>query len=55
MANVGAPASTYRVTVSPFSGAAVVVEPSTLHFTQKGQKLQYKVTFVKKARQPAPE
>ncbi|CAA7403639.1 unnamed protein product [Spirodela intermedia] len=53
--NVGAPVSTYRVTVSPFSGATLVVEPSMLHFTQKGQKLQYKVTFVKKARQPAPE
>ncbi|CAA6666835.1 unnamed protein product [Spirodela intermedia] len=43
--NVGAPVSTYRVTVSPFSGATLVVEPSMLHFTQKGQKLQYKVTF----------
>ena len=53
--NVGAPAATYRATVSPFAGATVVVEPSVLRFTSKGQKLQYTVTFVKKAKRPAPE
>ncbi|XP_078441672.1 subtilase 1.3 [Wolffia australiana] len=53
--NVGAAASTYRVTVTPFAGAAVVVEPGVLRFSRRGQKLQFNVTFVRKAQRPAPE
>ncbi|XP_058085152.1 subtilisin-like protease SBT1.3 [Magnolia sinica] len=52
--NVGPPTSTYQVTVSPFKGAEVTVEPTTLHFTSRNQKLSYKVTVTTKSRQPAP-
>ncbi|XP_059629408.1 subtilisin-like protease SBT1.3 [Cornus florida] len=53
--NVGSPISNYHVVVSPFKGAFVTVEPAKLHFTRKQQKLSYKVTFMTKSRQTAPE
>ncbi|CAA6673599.1 unnamed protein product [Spirodela intermedia] len=53
--NVGAAASTYRAVVSSFNGATVVVEPTTLRFTRKYQKLQYTVTFTRRARRSSPE
>ncbi|XP_010272631.1 PREDICTED: subtilisin-like protease SBT1.3 [Nelumbo nucifera] len=53
--NVGPPISTYHAKVSQFKGASVEVEPRTLHFTSKNQKLSYKITFTTKTRQPIPE
>ncbi|MQM06409.1 hypothetical protein Taro_039230 [Colocasia esculenta] len=54
--NIAAPVSTYHVSISPFKGAAVEVEPSTLRFTRKKQKLQYSVTFIAKSpQQTSPE
>lgn len=53
--NVGPPVSSYRVRVTPFKGAKVIVEPKTLNFTSKNQKLSYKVTFKTVSRQPGPE
>ncbi|KAF8413073.1 hypothetical protein HHK36_001049 [Tetracentron sinense] len=53
--NVGPPVSTYHATVSPLKGASVKVEPETLHFTSKHQKLSYKITFTTKSRQSTPE
>ncbi|KAL1356107.1 hypothetical protein HN51_008092 [Arachis hypogaea] len=53
--NVGPDVSTYHVLVSVFKGASVKVEPETLNFTRKYQKLSYKVTFTTKARQTQPE
>ncbi|OUZ99472.1 Peptidase S8/S53 domain [Macleaya cordata] len=53
--NVGPPTSTYISRVSPFKGVSVTVEPKTLHFTSKHQKLSYKITFSAKSRQPLPE
>ncbi|KAJ7975612.1 Subtilisin-like protease [Quillaja saponaria] len=53
--NVGSPVSNYHVLVSPFKGSAVKVEPETLKFTRKMQKLSYKVTFTTKSRQTKPE
>lgn len=53
--NVGPPVSNYHVSVTPFSGAFVAVEPTSLSFTKVGQKLSYKVTFTTKSRQTAPE
>ncbi|KNA21976.1 hypothetical protein SOVF_038430 [Spinacia oleracea] len=53
--NVGRPVSSYRVRVTPFRGAKVVVQPQVLHFTKKYQKLSYKVTFKTVSRQPGPE
>nr|CAD1844561.1 unnamed protein product [Ananas comosus var. bracteatus] len=53
--NVGPPASTYRVKVTPFKGADVIVEPKTLHFTSQKQRLTYRVSFRTKSPQSAPE
>ncbi|MED6136407.1 hypothetical protein PIB30_055906 [Stylosanthes scabra] len=53
--NVGPDVSTYHVLVSVFKGASVKVEPETLNFTRKYQKLSYKVTFTTKTRQTQPE
>ncbi|KAK2980935.1 hypothetical protein RJ640_022914 [Escallonia rubra] len=53
--NVGSPVSNYHVSVSPFKGVFVKVEPTTLSFTSEHQKLSYKVTFRTNSRQTAPE
>ncbi|KAI4351858.1 hypothetical protein L6164_006164 [Bauhinia variegata] len=53
--NVGPPVSKYHVVVSPFKGASVKVEPETLNFTRRYQKLSYKITFTTKSRQTEPE
>ncbi|EXC20872.1 Subtilisin-like protease [Morus notabilis] len=53
--NVGPPVSNYHVSVSPFRGASVKVEPKSLSFNKAGQKLSYKVTFTTKSLQTAPE
>ncbi|XP_031260633.1 subtilisin-like protease SBT1.3 [Pistacia vera] len=53
--NVGSPVSNYRVVVSPFKGVTTKVEPRSLNFTQKYQKLSYKVTFTTRSRQTNPE
>lgn len=53
--NVGPPVSDYHVVVSPFKGAIVKVEPEKLNFTQKHQKLSYKIAFKTRSRQTAPE
>ncbi|KAK3040134.1 hypothetical protein RJ639_027860 [Escallonia herrerae] len=53
--NVGSPVSNYHVSVSPFKGVFVKVEPTTLSFTSKHQKLSYKVTFRTNSRQTSPE
>ncbi|XP_061373947.1 subtilisin-like protease SBT1.3 [Gastrolobium bilobum] len=53
--NVGPPVSKYHVMVSPFKGTSVKVEPDTLNFTRKYQKLSYKITFTAKSRQTEPE
>ncbi|KAL9317509.1 hypothetical protein ACSQ67_014026 [Phaseolus vulgaris] len=53
--NVGPAVSKYHVVVSPFKGASVKVEPETLSFTKKYQKLSYKVTFTTQSRQTEPE
>ncbi|KAJ9539704.1 hypothetical protein OSB04_026210 [Centaurea solstitialis] len=53
--NVGPPNSKYHVVSSEFKGVNVKVEPSTLNFSKKYQKLSYKVTFTTKIRQTAPE
>lgn len=52
--NVGPPISLYHVTVTPFKDADVTVEPRTLHFTRRDQKLSYKITFTTKSRQSTP-
>nr|KYP37048.1 Subtilisin-like protease [Cajanus cajan] len=53
--NVGLPVSKYHVVVSSFKGASVKVEPETLSFTRKYQKLSYKVTFTTESQQTEPE
>lgn len=53
--NVGTPVSTYTVNVTPFKGATVVVEPKVLHFTKQNQRLSYRVTFMTKTPESAPE
>ncbi|KAG9453151.1 hypothetical protein H6P81_006055 [Aristolochia fimbriata] len=55
--NVGpaAGSTSYHVKVTPFKGVSVMVEPAVLRFTNKNQKLTYKVTFSAKSRQSAPE
>ncbi|KAK3447298.1 hypothetical protein EUGRSUZ_A02859 [Eucalyptus grandis] len=53
--NVGPPVSNYHVVVSPIKGVSVRVEPSTLKFTQRHQKLTYKMTFTTMARRNSPE
>ncbi|KAK9292070.1 hypothetical protein L1049_020025 [Liquidambar formosana] len=53
--NVGPPVSKYHVTVSSFKGVSIKVEPATLNFTSKHQKLSYKVIFTTKSRQSVPE
>ncbi|XP_030532918.2 subtilisin-like protease SBT1.3, partial [Rhodamnia argentea] len=53
--NVGPPVSNYHAVVSPIKGVSIRVEPSTLKFTQKHQKLTYKMTFTTTARQNKPE
>ncbi|XP_042506349.1 subtilisin-like protease SBT1.3 [Macadamia integrifolia] len=53
--NVGTPVSTYHAKVSRFTAASVIVEPKTLHFTRKGQKLSFKITFTTKSQQSKPE
>lgn len=53
--NVGLPVSKYHVVVSPFKGTSVKVEPDTLSFTRKYQKLSFKVTFTTKSPQREPE
>ncbi|WCJ36554.1 Subtilisin-like protease SBT1.3 [Euphorbia peplus] len=53
--NVGPAVSKYHVVVSRFKGVNVKVEPETLNFTAKNQKLSYKITFTTKSRQTMPE
>ncbi|KMS98938.1 hypothetical protein BVRB_3g067390 [Beta vulgaris subsp. vulgaris] len=53
--NVGQPVSSYRVRVTPFKGAKVLIEPKVLNFTKMNQKLSYKVTFKTVSRQPRLE
>ncbi|KAF6160291.1 hypothetical protein GIB67_019060 [Kingdonia uniflora] len=53
--NVGPPTSIYRAQVSPFKGVFVSVQPNTLHFTSKSQKLSYKIIFKTKSRLKTPE
>ncbi|KAI3871681.1 hypothetical protein MKX03_005678 [Papaver bracteatum] len=53
--NVGPPTSKYVSRVSPLKGVTVTVQPRTLQFTSKIQKLSYKITFTTKSRQPLPE
>ncbi|XP_057951638.1 subtilisin-like protease SBT1.3 [Malania oleifera] len=53
--NVGHAFSKYRVSVSRFKGASVKVQPETLIFTRKHQKLTFNITFITKSRQPSPE
>ncbi|KAH1110883.1 hypothetical protein GYH30_009608 [Glycine max] len=53
--NVGPPDSKYHVMVSPFKGASMKVEPKTLNFIEKHQKLSCKITFKPKIQQTSPE
>ncbi|KAG7537544.1 PA domain [Arabidopsis suecica] len=53
--NVGPHISSYKVSVSPFKGASVTVQPKTLNFTSKHQKLSYTVTFRTTMRMKRPE
>ncbi|KAL1813845.1 hypothetical protein DCAR_0626227 [Daucus carota subsp. sativus] len=53
--NVGKAVSNYHAVVSSFKSVVVEVEPATLHFTKKHQKLSYKVTISGKKRQTGPE
>ncbi|KAM7272345.1 hypothetical protein ACFE04_027008 [Oxalis oulophora] len=53
--NVGGATSNYHVTVTPFKGVDVRVEPTTLSFKKRNQKLSYKVTFITKTRRATPE
>lgn len=53
--NVGKAVSNYHAVISPFKSAVIKVEPTTLHFTKKHQKLSYKVTFLGKKQQAGPE
>lgn len=53
--NVGPPASHYHVVVSPFKGVTIKVEPKTLNFTRRNQKLSYKISFTRKSPQTMPE
>lgn len=53
--NVGTHISSYKVSVSPFKGATVTVQPKTLNFTSKHQKLSYTVTFRTRMRMKRPE
>ncbi|VFQ77571.1 unnamed protein product [Cuscuta campestris] len=53
--NVGPPVSSYHLAVSEFRGATVKIEPDTLKFTKKQQKLSFKVTFTRKDVQAGPE
>ncbi|GLJ10263.1 hypothetical protein SUGI_0124950 [Cryptomeria japonica] len=43
--NVGATRSTYRVHVEEPSGMKISVQPETLEFTKKNQKLKFRVRF----------
>ncbi|KAL8064346.1 hypothetical protein ABFX02_01G083300 [Erythranthe guttata] len=45
--NVGEPVSSYVVEIVPPPGIGVLVEPTTLDFTEVNQILQYQVTFTK--------
>lgn len=53
--NVGPATSSYRAVVTPFNGAAVKVEPESLNFTRRYEKLSYRITFLTKKRQSIPE
>ncbi|KAK1366650.1 subtilisin-like protease SBT1.3 [Heracleum sosnowskyi] len=53
--NVGKAVSNYQAVVSSFKSVVVKVEPTTLHFTKKHQKLSYRVTILNKKRQAGPE
>ncbi|KAJ4957345.1 hypothetical protein NE237_014128 [Protea cynaroides] len=53
--NIGTPISMYHAKVSPFTGATITVEPETLHFTRKYQKLSFNITFTTKSRQSKAE
>jgi subtilisin family serine protease len=53
--NVGPPISNYHAMASPFKGASVHVEPQSLNFTKKYQKLSYKITFTTISRSTVPE
>ncbi|XP_004496644.1 subtilisin-like protease SBT1.3 [Cicer arietinum] len=53
--NVGPDVSKYHVIVTPFKGSVVKVEPDTLNFTRKYEKLSYKVTFKATTRLSEPE
>ncbi|KAL9177801.1 hypothetical protein ABFS82_01G082600 [Erythranthe guttata] len=45
--NVGVPVSSYVVEIVPPPGIGVLVEPTTLDFTEVNQILQYQVTFTR--------
>ncbi|KAE8729926.1 hypothetical protein F3Y22_tig00003041pilonHSYRG00179 [Hibiscus syriacus] len=53
--NVGPPNSNYHVVVSQFKGVTVDVEPKSLKFTGRNQKLSYKISFTRRSRQTMPE
>ncbi|WJX20852.1 hypothetical protein P8452_10347 [Trifolium repens] len=53
--NVGPAVSKYHVIVTPFKGTVVKIEPDTLNFTRKYQKLSYKISFKVTTRQSEPE
>ncbi|KAK2458180.1 subtilisin protease SBT1.7 [Trifolium repens] len=53
--NVGSAVSKYHVIVTPFKGTVVKIEPDTLNFTRKYQKLSYKISFKVTTRQSEPE
>ncbi|KAK9028220.1 hypothetical protein V6N11_068030 [Hibiscus sabdariffa] len=53
--NVGPPNSSYHVVVSPFKGVTVKVEPNSLKFTRRNQKLSYKISFTRRSPQTMPE
>ncbi|KAG6483898.1 subtilisin-like protease SBT1.3 [Zingiber officinale] len=53
--NVGPATSTYNAKVTAFKGADVNVEPETLRFQRRNQKLSFKISFRTTSPQPSPE
>ncbi|KAK9045245.1 hypothetical protein V6N11_059132 [Hibiscus sabdariffa] len=53
--NVGPPNSSYHVVVSPFKGVTIDVEPKSLNFIRRNQKLSYKISFTRRSPQTMPE
>ncbi|XP_047324678.1 subtilisin-like protease SBT1.3 [Impatiens glandulifera] len=53
--NVGPAVSHYHVEVSQLKGVVIDVEPRTLNFTRKYEKIAYKIRFTTKLRQVGPQ